>query len=133
VLLLDGAMGTMLQDAGLDDGGAGELWNVERPEAIAAIHEAYAAAGARVLTTNTFGGTRPRLAMHDLEDRVEELSRAGAALARGVADRHGALVAGDLGPTGSCSPHSARWSRPTPRPSSPSSSAAWRQAASTWS
>lgn len=100
VLLLDGAMGTMLQDAGLDDGGAGELWNVDRPEAIIAIHDAYADAGARVLTTNTFGGTRPRLAMHDLEDRVEELSQAGAALARQVAERHGALVAGDLGPTG---------------------------------
>ena len=100
VLLMDGAMGTMLQDAGLDDGGAGELWNVERADEIEAIHEAYAQAGARVLTTNTFGGTRPRLAMHDLEDRVEELSRAGAAIARRVADRHGALVAGDLGPTG---------------------------------
>jgi len=93
-------MGTLLQDRGLDDGGAGELWNVERPEVVRAVHEAYAAAGARILTTNTFGGTRPRLAMHGLEDRVHELSRAGAELARSVADRHGILVAGDLGPTG---------------------------------
>jgi 5-methyltetrahydrofolate--homocysteine methyltransferase len=99
-VLSDGAMGTMLQDSGLEDGGAPELWNVERPEAITAIHEGYAQAGARVMTTNTFGGTRPRLAMHGLEDRVFELNRAGAQLARAVADRHGALVAGDVGPLG---------------------------------
>ena len=100
VLLFDGAMGTMLQDAGLDDGGAPELWNVDRPGDILAIHDSYLKAGARVLTTNTFGGTRPRLAMHGLEDRVEELSRAGAELAGRAAAPYGALVAGDLGPTG---------------------------------
>ena len=99
-VLLDGGMGTLLQENGLDDGGSGELWNAERPDVIAAIHDAYAEAGARILTTNTFGGTRPRLAMHGLEDRVHELNRAGAAIAAEVARRHGALVAGDLGPTG---------------------------------
>ena len=67
-------MGTLLQDNGLDDGGAGELWNVERPDAVRACHEAYAEAGARLLTTNTFGGSRPRLQMHGLEDRVHELN-----------------------------------------------------------
>lgn len=100
VLLLDGAMGTMLQDSGLDDGGAPELWNVERPADVIAIHERYLQAGARIITTNTFGGTRPRLAMHGLADRVEELSRAAAELARTAAQPYGALVAGDLGPTG---------------------------------
>jgi 5-methyltetrahydrofolate--homocysteine methyltransferase len=99
-VLLDGGMGTLLQDRGLDDGGSGELWNVDRPEAVRSSHEAYARAGARILTTNTFGGTRPRLAMHGLEDRVHELNQAAAAIARSVADEHGALVAGDLGPTG---------------------------------
>lgn len=99
-ILFDGGMGTLLQEHGLDDGGSGELWNVERPEVISAIHEEYAAAGARVLTTNTFGGTRPRLAMHGLEDRVHDVNEAGARLATEVARRHGALVAGDLGPTG---------------------------------
>ena len=99
-VLVDGGMGTLLQDNGLDDGGAGELWNVDRPEVIRGCHEAYAAAGARILTTNTFGGTRPRLQMHGLEDRVHELNRAAASLAREVADEHGILVAGDLGPTG---------------------------------
>ena len=99
-VLFDGAMGTMLQEVGLDDGGAPELWNVERPDDIAAVHEAYLRAGARVVTTNTFGGTRPRLAMHGLADRVEELSRAGAEVARKAAEPYGALVAGGLGPTG---------------------------------
>jgi 5-methyltetrahydrofolate--homocysteine methyltransferase len=56
--------------------------------------------GAQNLTTNTFGGTRPRLDMHGLGDRVHELNEAGARLAREVADEHGILVAGDLGPTG---------------------------------
>ncbi len=99
-VLLDGGMGTLLQDRGLDDGGAGELWNVDRPEVVRESHEAYARAGARILTTNTFGGTRPRLAMHGLEDRVHEINRAAAEVARSVADAHGILVAGDLGPTG---------------------------------
>jgi 5-methyltetrahydrofolate--homocysteine methyltransferase len=99
-ILLDGGMGTLLQDQGLVDGGAGELWNVDRPEVIRASHEAYAAVGARILTTNTFGGTRPRLAMHGLEDRVHGLNQAAAEIARSVADSHDILVAGDLGPTG---------------------------------
>jgi 5-methyltetrahydrofolate--homocysteine methyltransferase len=99
-VVLDGGMGTLLQDRGLTDGGAGELWNVERPDVVRESHDAYARAGARLLTTNTFGGTRPRLQMHGLEDRVHELNQAAASLARSVADEHGILVAGDLGPTG---------------------------------
>ena len=99
-VLVDGGMGTLLQERGLDDGGAGELWNVERPEVVADSHRAYARAGARILTTNTFGGTRPRLQMHGLEDRVHEINRAAAGVARSVADEFGILVAGDLGPTG---------------------------------
>ncbi len=99
-LLLDGAMGTMLQDSGLTDGGSSELWNVEHGAAVADIHRGYLSAGARVITTNTFGGTSSRLGMHSLEDRVEELNHAAAALARSVADEFGALVAGDIGPTG---------------------------------
>jgi 5-methyltetrahydrofolate--homocysteine methyltransferase len=99
-VLVDGGMGTLLQDRGLDDGGAGELWNVDRPDVVRESHEAYARAGARILTTNTFGGSRPRLQMHGLEDRVHEINQAAAAVARQVADEHGILVAGDLGPTG---------------------------------
>ena len=99
-VLLDGAMGTLLQDSGLEDGAPGELWNLENPDAVRAAHAAYAEAGARLLTTNTFGGTRPRLDMHGLGDRVAEVNRTAAQLARSVADETGLLVAGDLGPTG---------------------------------
>jgi len=101
LLVSDGAMGTMLQDAGLIDGGAPELWNVEHPDRIENVLEAYAAAGARFITTNTFGGTRGRLAMHGLETRVAELNQAAAEIARRVADRHpGTFVMGDIGPSG---------------------------------
>ncbi len=100
-LLGDGAMGTMLQDLGNDEGGAPELWNVERVDVVEGVLEGYAASGSRLLTTNTFGGSRPRLQMHGLEDRVEELNKAAAELARRVADRHpGTFVLGDIGPSG---------------------------------
>lgn len=97
----DGAMGTMLQDAGLNDGGAPELWNVEKADVIERILNDYADAGAQMITTNTFGGSRPRLQMHALEDRVIELNRAAAQIARRVADSHeGVYVMGDVGPSG---------------------------------
>lgn len=97
----DGAMGTMLQGAGLDDGGAPELWNVERAEVIEQILKDYADAGAQLLTTNTFGGSRPRLQMHGLEDRVHELNKAAAEIARRIADTHeNVFVMGDIGPSG---------------------------------
>ena len=100
-LISDGAMGTMLQERGLTDGGSPELWNVEKPEAIEAVLEEYATAGARLLTTNTFGGTRGRLALHGLENRVHELNKAGAEIAIRVASRHsGTFVMGDVGPSG---------------------------------
>jgi methionine synthase I (cobalamin-dependent) len=86
-LVGDGAMGTALQDLGLTDGGAPELWNVDQPEKVASVLQGYAAAGANVLTTNTFGGTKGRLEMHDLGDRVFELNKAGSEVARSVADK----------------------------------------------
>ena len=101
ILISDGAMGTMLQTKGLTDGGAPELWNIENPSAIEDVLEQYASAGANLITTNTFGGTRGRLQMHGLEDRLFELNKAGAVIARKVADRHpGCFVMGDVGPSG---------------------------------
>ena len=99
-VLSDGAIGTMLQAAGLMPGASPEIWNVEHEDRLRVIHTAYADAGAHLLTTNTFGGTRPRLALHGLEDRVHELNEAGARLAREVADSSGALALGSMGPTG---------------------------------
>lgn len=97
----DGAMGTALQGAGLDDGGAPELWNVEHADVIERILTEYADAGAQLITTNTFGGSRPRLQMHGLEDRINELNSAAAQIARRVADgRENVFVMGDVGPSG---------------------------------
>ncbi len=100
VVVGDGAMGTMLQASGLIDGGAPELWNVTQPEKVKAIYRGYAEAGAQIITSNTFGGTSARLKMHNLQARVHDFNRAGAQLARAVADEFGVLVAGDIGPSG---------------------------------
>ncbi len=100
-LIGDGAMGTLLQEKGLTDGGAPELWNVEKPEVIEEIFDQYAKAGANFLTTNSFGGTRPRLQMHGLEDRVIELNKAASEIAKKVAaDYSDVFVMGDVGPSG---------------------------------
>jgi methionine synthase I (cobalamin-dependent) len=96
-VLGDGAMGTMLHRAGLTDG-APERWNAERPDVVSSIYRAYVEAGSDFISTNTFGGTRNRLALDGLEARLVELNEAGARLAREAArDR---LVAGSMGPTG---------------------------------
>jgi 5-methyltetrahydrofolate--homocysteine methyltransferase len=76
-VLSDGAIGTQLQAAGLMPGASPEIWNVERVQAMRVVHSSYAAAGAHLLTTNTFGGTRPRLALHHLEHRVFVLGSMG--------------------------------------------------------
>lgn len=99
-LVGDGAMGTLLQERGLEPGEAGERWNIDRGQEIADIHRAYAEAGSRVLTTNTFGGTAARLAMHGLDDRVGDVNRQAARIAAAAASDFGALVAGDVGPSG---------------------------------
>jgi len=102
VILADGAMGTMLMDLGLEFGASPELWNVERPERVRSVHRGYLEAGARLVLSNTFGGSRFRLALHDLQDRMAELNQAGVELARQAVDEvgSGALVAGDIGPSG---------------------------------
>lgn len=98
--VFDGGYGWLLQERGLPMGDCAESWNLTNPDAVASLHDDYATAGARIITTNTFGATEPRLAAYGLSGRAEEVNRAGAAIARGVGDRHGALVAGDIGPTG---------------------------------
>ncbi len=100
-LIGDGAMGTLLQEKGLTDGGAPELWNVEKPEIIEEIFDKYAEAGANFLTTNTFGGSAPRLQMHSLEDRLFELNKAASEIAKKVSSKYSdVFVMGDVGPTG---------------------------------
>lgn len=111
-VLGSGAMGTMLQAAGLPPGASPDGWNLERPDQVAAVHRAYLEAGSEVLLTNTFGSNRPKLEEFGLGDRLAEINRGAARLARqeaeaaagagsGSSARYGrALVAGSIGPTG---------------------------------
>ena len=97
VLLMDGAMGTELQRAGVRPGECYELWNLTRPEEVRAIHQRYVDAGARCLLTNTFQANG-MLAKHGVLDRWREINRAAFDLARSVIPDSGFILA-DLGPS----------------------------------
>ncbi|HEX5590085.1 MAG TPA: homocysteine S-methyltransferase family protein [Candidatus Limnocylindrales bacterium] len=102
-ILADGAMGTMLFAAGLQFGDPPEVWNVTQPDVVRRIHRGYLEAGSRIVLTNTFGGNRLRLGFHGNERRVGELNQMAAVILRAEVDAAGgnALVAGDIGPSGS--------------------------------
>ncbi len=98
-LLSDGAMGTQLQQSGLEPGGCGEAWNLDRPEEVLRIQRTYVAAGSDCLTTNTFGASRIMLERHG-EGRVREINRAAVEIARQAFDNSPGFVIGDIGPFG---------------------------------
>ena len=115
ILLAEGAMGTVLQGRGLEQGDCGEEWNVSLPDQVREIHRSYVEAGADVIYTNTFGGTELRLAEHRAKGRLEDLREHGidpddlrevtrlvnlhgAQLAREAFEDGLHFVAGDLGP-----------------------------------
>lgn len=102
VLLADGATGTNLFAVGLNSGDAPELWNIDNPDKITALHQSFIDAGLDIILTNTFGGNRKRLALHHAQDRVEELNMAAAQLAKKATENVGkpVAVAGSIGPTG---------------------------------
>ncbi|MDE0067511.1 MAG: betaine--homocysteine S-methyltransferase [Acidimicrobiaceae bacterium] len=101
-LIVDGAMGTEMFERGLMPGDAPERMNLDAGEKVQEIHQAYVDAGSDVFLSNSFGGTRYRLALHKLDDRVIEVNQAAGANGRIVADRaeRKILVAGSVGPTG---------------------------------
>jgi 5-methyltetrahydrofolate--homocysteine methyltransferase len=101
-ILADGAMGTMLFANGLQFGDPPEVWNLAHPDIVRRIQRGYLEAGSRILLTNTFGANRLRLGLHGLSERVDELNRTAAILARAEVNAAGgtALVAGDIGPSG---------------------------------
>lgn len=99
VIVADGAMGTMLQAGGQPAGVSPEAWLLERPAAVLGVHRAYIEAGADLILTSTFGGTRTRLEHSGLGDRVAEVNRRAVDIAREAAVGR-AYVAGDIGPIG---------------------------------
>lgn len=105
-LMADGATGTNLFAAGLMTGDAPEMWNFDHPERIEALHQSFVDAGADLFLTNSFGGTRYRLKLHNAQDKVREINREAARIGRRIADKakqeqgREIIVAGSMGPTG---------------------------------
>lgn len=98
-LTCDGAMGTQLIQRGMKIGECGMCWNAEHPDDIVAVHQAYRDAGCRLITTNSFGGTRSMLERHGLGEKVAEWNRLAAQLAADAAGPEGWVI-GDVGPFG---------------------------------
>jgi len=101
-LLADGATGTNYFERGLGAGDPPEFWNLDQPEKVRTLHQQFVEAGADIILTNTFGCNRQRLKLHGFQDRVYELARRAAEIAREVADAapRPVVVAGSMGPTG---------------------------------
>ncbi len=102
VLLADGATGTTFFGMGLQSGDAPELWNTDFPERVAHHYQAFIDAGSDLILTNSFGGTRYRLKLHNAQDRVTELNVAAAKILAEVAQNSDRkiIVAGSIGPSG---------------------------------
>ena len=86
-LLADGATGTNYFELGLGAGDSPELWNADHADRVKALHRAFIEAGSDIVLTNTFGGNRYRLKLHDAENRVFELNELAAKNARAEADQ----------------------------------------------
>jgi 5-methyltetrahydrofolate--homocysteine methyltransferase len=99
-ILGDGAMGTQLMLAGLEQGHCGEAWNLTHPERVLAIQRRYVEAGSECLITNTFGGSRIMLNRHGEAGRVVEINKAAVAIARRAFGERNGYVLGDIGPFG---------------------------------
>ena len=102
ILILDGAMGTMIQQYGLR--GNNDVFNLTRPDVIADIHRKYLAAGADIITTNTFNSQRISQSDYDMQQQARQMALEGARIARRCADEFSSaekprFVAGSIGPT----------------------------------
>ncbi len=100
VLLGDGAMGTQMQQAGLEPGGCGEAWNLDAPDRVLEIQRRYVEAGSDCLLTNTFGACRIALDRHGRGDDVTAINASAVRIARAAFGERSGLVLGDIGPFG---------------------------------
>src|ERR1700735_5760468 len=98
--LCDGAMGTLLYATGVFINRCYDELNLSQPDLIRGIHHSYLQAGAEIIETNTFGANAFRLARHSIADKVRDINRAGARLAREAAKSFDVWVAGSVGPLG---------------------------------
>ena len=122
-LLGDGAMGTQLMFAGLEQGTCGEAWNITHPEKVLAIQRRYAEAGSDCILTNTFGGSRIMLNRHGCRDQVVEVNQAAvriaakrSAIARDTSSATSARSAASWNPTATSPKQPGRAKRSTSRP-----------------
>ncbi len=104
-LLLDGAMGTMLQVYGLKSGECSEGWNISHPQAVQKIHQEYIKAGGDVILTNTFGASRIKLNSFGMGNNIQKINEAAVNIAKDAVNKEKKLekrifIAGSLGPTG---------------------------------
>lgn len=100
ILVVDGATGTNLQQRGLPAGASAEVWVLENPETIRQLNQAFIDAGADILLTCTFGGTRRRLEASNLADKFTEVNRKAVEITKAAASGKNVLVAGSIGPLG---------------------------------
>src|SRR5690606_41562326 len=85
-VIADGAMGTMLMQAGLEHGDSPEAWNIDYPDRVRAVHAAYIDAGSQIILSNTFVGSPFRLKLNQFNEHVLEHNRAGAQIGREASD-----------------------------------------------
>jgi 5-methyltetrahydrofolate--homocysteine methyltransferase len=98
-VVTDGAWGTQLQERGLPPGACPDAWNIDRPESVMSVAQAYVDAGSSIILTNTFGANGILLEKHGLKDKTREINRTGAALSRKAAGDT-VRVFGSIGPSG---------------------------------
>jgi 5-methyltetrahydrofolate--homocysteine methyltransferase len=99
IAIADGAWGTQMSERGLEPGEAPESWVIYRPDAVRDVAQSYVDCGAEIVLTDTFGGSRFKLAKCQLDERVEEINRRAAELSKDAAGS-AALVFASIGPTG---------------------------------
>jgi 5-methyltetrahydrofolate--homocysteine methyltransferase len=105
-LVIDGAMGTMLQENGLKSGECPELWNITHPEIVKKIHASYLEAGADIILTNTFGSNGVKLLKVKQQHQLKEINKQAVKIAREVVEEYHkknprqVFIAASLGPTG---------------------------------